>query len=286
MKYGPLVAAVDQGTSSSRVLIFAGSTGELLTYHQTEIKQIYPKDGWVEEDPYEILNSVKLCLNKAVDNLKELGIDPTDIKAVGITNQRETTVVWDKLSGKPLYNAIVWLDTRTSETVRKLVENAPRQDADCLRPRCGLPISTYFSAVKMRWLLDNCKEVKEAVHEGRCLFGNVDALATVEFNGRCNWGETLHRRHECKSHYAHEYSFTQVGPTTMQFLRHSYGYSARDSQFLGNLWTSSRNFAQRSSNFRDSRRPTGRSCQTDVLQGRTSQKHIRYRVLLAVQHWS
>lgn len=182
-RYGPLVGAVDQGTSSTRFLVFASKTAELLTYYQTETRQIYPKEGWVEQSPIEILNSVKLCIEKAVQNLRDLDIDPADIKAIGVTNQRETTILWDRLTGKPLFNAIIWLDSRTTLTVEHLIARAPGQDKEFFKPKCGLPISTYFSAVKIRWLLDNVPEVAIAVEEGRCMFGTVDSWLLWNLTG-------------------------------------------------------------------------------------------------------
>ena len=105
-KHGPLIGAIDQGTSSSRFLVFSAQRAELITYHQVDVTQITPSEGWVEMDPIELLDTVIECVSKTVENLKSLDIDPADIKAVGICNQRETTIVWDKLTGKPLYNAI------------------------------------------------------------------------------------------------------------------------------------------------------------------------------------
>ncbi|XP_062576668.1 glycerol kinase-like isoform X1 [Saccostrea cucullata] len=183
-----LVGAIDQGTSSSRFLIFCSKTGELITYHQTEIKQLLPKEGWVEEDPQEILQSVHLCMEKAVENLQALNLSVSDIKCIGITNQRETTVVWDKKTGKPLYNAIVWLDTRTSSTVDKLIAKTPQKDKDHLRAYCGLPITTYFSAVKLRWLMDNVEAVRKAIAEDRCLFGTVDSWLLWNMTGGSKGG--------------------------------------------------------------------------------------------------
>ncbi|XP_070201897.1 glycerol kinase 3-like isoform X2 [Littorina saxatilis] len=186
-----LVGAVDQGTSSTRFLIFNSRTAELITYHQTEINQLCPHEGWVEEDPYEILESVKTCIESAVNNLKGLGNGISDIKCIGITNQRETTVVWDKVTGKPLYNAIVWLDLRTASTVKNLIDKTPQKSKDYLRPYCGLPITTYFSAVKLRWLLDNSESVRKAVEEGRCLFGTVDSWIMWNLTGGVNGGQHL-----------------------------------------------------------------------------------------------
>ncbi|XP_067931200.1 glycerol kinase-like isoform X2 [Watersipora subatra] len=178
-----LIGSVDQGTSSSRFLVFDSKTAEVVTYHQVEIKQFYPEQGWCDEDPLEILDSVKLCIEKAVDNLTELNINPKSIKAIGVTNQRETTVVWDKVTGKPLYNAIVWLDGRTTKTVSTLVQKTPTQTSTYWQSRCGLPITTYFSGSKLRWLLDNVPEVETAARQGRCMFGTVDSWLIWNLTG-------------------------------------------------------------------------------------------------------
>ncbi|XP_062939295.1 glycerol kinase isoform X2 [Cynocephalus volans] len=122
---GPLVGAVDQGTSSTRFLVFNSKTAELLSHHQVEIKQEFPKEGWVEQDPKEILQSVYECIEKTCEKLGQLNIDISNIKAIGVSNQRETTVVWDKLTGEPLYNAVVWLDLRTQSTVEILSKRIP-----------------------------------------------------------------------------------------------------------------------------------------------------------------
>ncbi|XP_063868538.1 glycerol kinase-like isoform X5 [Scylla paramamosain] len=187
-RLGPLVGAVDQGTSSTRFLVFSATTGEVLTYHQVEVAQHYPKEGWVEQDCNELLKSVHTCILKAVENLKSLEIDPGDIKAVGITNQRETTVVWDRTTGLPLCNAIVWLDARTASTAEAILKETPGQNKDYLKDLCGLPISTYFSAVKLRWLLDNLPEVQEAAAQGNLLFGTVDSWLLWNLTGGLDGG--------------------------------------------------------------------------------------------------
>uniref|UniRef100_A0A3B4WUC3 glycerol kinase n=1 Tax=Seriola lalandi dorsalis TaxID=1841481 RepID=A0A3B4WUC3_SERLL len=161
----PLVAAIDQGTSSTRFLVFNAKTAKLISHHQVEINQSFPKEGWVEEDPKEIMQSVYECMERTCEKLCQLNIDVSNIKAVGVTNQRETTLVWDKETGEPLYNAIVWLDLRTQSTVERLIN----------KHKTGLPISTYFSAVKLRWLLDNVDEVRQAVLSERAMFGTVDS---------------------------------------------------------------------------------------------------------------
>ncbi|XP_058966856.2 glycerol kinase 3-like isoform X2 [Pocillopora verrucosa] len=181
--FGPLVGAIDQGTSSSRFLLFASKTAELLAFHQIEVESVYPKEGWVEQDPKEILSSVYHCMEQTLHSCKDLKINPADIKAVGITNQRETTVVWDKVTGEPLHNAIIWLDTRTKSTVDQFEANTPEKTREHVRALCGLPINTYFSAVKLKWLIDNVEAVKKAVEEDRCLFGTVDSWLIWNMTG-------------------------------------------------------------------------------------------------------
>ncbi|CAL7946797.1 unnamed protein product [Xylocopa violacea] len=187
-RYGPLVGAIDEGTSSARFLVFAADTAEVLTYHQISISQSCPKEGWVEQNPMEILEAVRECLHQTVFNLRQLTIDPSDIVAVGITNQRETTVVWDSTTGEPLYNAIVWMDMRTTliaDTVLKKIRN---QNKNYLKPLCGLPISPYFSALKLMWLLENVPRVREAIDNKRCMFGTIDSWLIWNLTGGKNVG--------------------------------------------------------------------------------------------------
>ncbi|KAH0624753.1 hypothetical protein JD844_032522 [Phrynosoma platyrhinos] len=180
---GPLVGAIDQGTSSTRFLVFNANTSELLSHHQVEIQQKFPKEGWVEQDPKEILQSVYECVERTCEKLNQLNVDIANIKAVGVSNQRETTVVWDKLTGEPLHNAIVWLDLRTQPTVGRLLKRIPGQNKSFLKSRTGLPLSTYFSAVKLRWLLDNVPKVQQAVLDRRALFGTIDSWLIWSLTG-------------------------------------------------------------------------------------------------------
>jgi glycerol kinase len=173
------VGAIDQGTTSSRFLIFNVS-GEVVASHQLEFKQIYPQPGWHEHDPEELVTSVTTCIDGAVKAFETQGHSRDQIKAVGITNQRETTVVWDKTTGKALYNAIVWTDTRAQELVRRLKN---RLGSSELTKRCGLPLSTYPSCSKLLWLLENVKEVKAAYEKGNLAFGTVDTWLTYKLNG-------------------------------------------------------------------------------------------------------
>ncbi|NXU66207.1 GLPK kinase, partial [Horornis vulcanius] len=185
---GPLVGAIDQGTSSTRFLVFNAETAELLSHHQVEIKQEFPREGWVEQDPMEILNSVYECVERTCEKMNELNIDITNIRAIGVTNQRETTVVWDKTTGEPLYNAIVWLDLRTQSTVERLLKRIPGKNKTFSKFKTGLPLSTYFSAVKLRWLLDNVEEIRKAVEDGRAMFGTIDSWLIWSLTGGKNGG--------------------------------------------------------------------------------------------------
>uniref|UniRef100_A0A8C5KEX2 Probable glycerol kinase n=1 Tax=Jaculus jaculus TaxID=51337 RepID=A0A8C5KEX2_JACJA len=184
---GPLVGAVDQGTSSTRFLVFNSKTAELVCKHQVELKQEFPREGWVEQDPKEILRSVHECIEKGCAELRQLGTDVSGIKAIGVTNQRETTVVWDKVTGEPLHNAVLWLDLRTQSTVEQLQRSDPA-GSKSVRQRTGLPLSTYFSAVKLSWLLRNVDAVRSAARHGRALFGTVDSWLIWSLTGGAQGG--------------------------------------------------------------------------------------------------
>ncbi|CAG9764083.1 unnamed protein product [Ceutorhynchus assimilis] len=187
---GPLIGAIDEGTSSARFILFKGGTTDVVASHQVSLSQICPQEGWVEQDPEEILRAVNVCIEATIDKLIALGGTVNDIAAVGVTNQRESTVVWEKSTGKPLYNSIVWLDVRTSSTVDQLLEKIPNKskNKNYLKPLCGLPISPYFSAVKLRWLLDNVPKVKKAVAANDCLFGTIDSWLIWNLTGGVNGG--------------------------------------------------------------------------------------------------
>ncbi|KND88425.1 Glycerol kinase [Tolypocladium ophioglossoides CBS 100239] len=173
------VGAIDQGTTSTRFLIFNRS-GEVVALHQLEFKQIYPNPGWHEHDPEELISSVEQCIDGAVKKFETQGHSRGQIAAVGITNQRETTVVWDKTTGKALHNAIVWTDTRARDLVRRLKS---RIGSGELTQRCGLPLSTYPSVSKLLWLLENVPEVKDAYERGNLAFGTVDTWLAYKLNG-------------------------------------------------------------------------------------------------------
>lgn len=173
------IGAIDQGTTSSRFLIF-NKEGEPVASHQAEFRQIYPNSGWHEHDPLELISSVTDCIEEAVKAFKARGYSEKQIKAVGITNQRETTVVWDAKTGEPLYNAIVWTDTRSAAIVRDL---KARAGSDQLMGKCGLPLSTYPSCSKLLWMLEHIPKVRGAYHDGNLAFGTVDAWLVYKLNG-------------------------------------------------------------------------------------------------------
>lgn len=135
---------------------------------------------WHEHEPYELLETVETCIEKAVEQFLEKGLDTSKIRAIGITNQRETTVLWDRVTGEPLYNAVVWPDTRTKSVVKEL---KLRDGSDKLLNQCGLPLSTYPSAVKLTWLLRNVEPVEKAYEEGRLAFGTMDTWLIYKLNG-------------------------------------------------------------------------------------------------------
>jgi len=175
------VAAIDQGTTSTRCMIF-NHDGGVVCYDQKEHEQIFPQPGWVEHDPEEIWQRTQEVVRGA---LQKGNIQLSDIVAVGITNQRETALVWDKTTGKPLYNAIVWQDTRTDQLVNQFAREGGQ---DRFRDKVGLPLATYFSGPKVRWILDNVPGAREAAERGDAVFGNVDTFLVWHLTGGTNGG--------------------------------------------------------------------------------------------------
>ena len=170
------IMALDRGTTSSRCIIF-DKDGNIIKVAQKEFEQIYPKPGWVEHDAMEIWGSQSGVMREAVDTA---GINPEEIAAIGITNQRETTVVWDKKTGKPIYNAIVWQCRRTSEICDELKEKGL---TECIREKTGLIIDAYFSATKVKWILDNVEGARERAKKGELLFGTIDTWLIWKLTG-------------------------------------------------------------------------------------------------------
>lgn len=175
------VGAVDQGTTSSRFMIFDHSGNEV-GRHQLEHEQILPQAGWVEHDPIEIIERTNTCLQQA---LTKTGLSASDLVALGITNQRETTVVWNRRTGRPYYNAIVWQDTRTDRIATALDRDGR---GDVIRRKAGLPPATYFSGGKIQWILENVDGVREAAENGDAVFGNTDTWVIWNLTGGTHGG--------------------------------------------------------------------------------------------------
>ncbi|AHH96167.1 glycerol kinase GlpK [Kutzneria viridogrisea] len=170
------IAAIDQGTTSSRCIVF-DQGGSIVSVAQKEHRQIFPRPGWVEHDAEEIWANVLDVVHGA---LSKLSITVHELAAIGITNQRETTVLWDAETGKPVHNAIVWQDTRTDALVREL---GGEQGQDRFREQCGLPLATYFAGPKARWLLDTVPGVRERAERGEVLFGTMDTWLIWKLTG-------------------------------------------------------------------------------------------------------
>lgn len=171
------VGAIDQGTTSTRFIIF-DHNGNVVAVDQKEHKQIYPKPGWVEHDALEIWQRTQEVMAGA---LAKSGLSSADIAAIGVTNQRETTLVWDKNTGEPVYNAIVWQDTRTDAIISKFAKQGGQ---DRFRKKTGLPLATYFSGPKIKWILENVKGAKERAKKGDLLFGNMDTWIIWKLTGK------------------------------------------------------------------------------------------------------
>lgn len=175
------VLAIDQGTTSSRAIIFDKS-GSIISSGQLEHEQIFPKAGWVEHDPKEIWNNTREVIGQA---LSKANLTRHDIAAIGITNQRETAVVWDKTTGEPVYNAIVWQDTRTQPIVDRLAKDG---GVERFKQDVGLPLATYFSGTKIVWILENVEGAREKAEAGDLIFGTTDTWVLWNLTGGVNGG--------------------------------------------------------------------------------------------------
>jgi glycerol kinase len=175
------VGALDQGTTSTRFMIF-DHAGQVVAIDQKEHEQIFPKPGWVEHDPAEIWTRCGEVIRGA---LAKAGLTAKDLAAVGITNQRETTVVWDRGTGKPIHNAIVWQDTRTDTIINEFAKDGGQ---DRLRAKVGLPLATYFSGPKVKWILDNVAGARAKADAGDLLFGNIDSWCIWNLTGGVKGG--------------------------------------------------------------------------------------------------
>lgn len=175
------MAAIDQGTTSTRFIVFDHS-GRVVCFDQQEHEQIYPRPGWVEHNPDEIWERTRAVIR---DGLRKGNLAPGDIAAIGITNQRETTVIWDRKTGKPYYNAIVWQDTRTDQICNRLAQEGGQ---DRFRLQTGLPLATYFSGPKIMWILENVTGVRAAAECGDAIFGTIDTFLIWQLTGGTQGG--------------------------------------------------------------------------------------------------
>ncbi|MGM0641319.1 MAG: glycerol kinase GlpK [Thermotogota bacterium] len=177
------IGSIDQGTTSSRFIIF-DNNANIISKDQLEHEQIYPKSGWVEHDPIEIWEKTQKVI---IGGISKSGIFPNDLETVGITNQRETTIVWNKHTGKPYYNAIVWQDVRTKEICKKISE----KHGDIINKKTGLKVNTYFSASKIKWILDNVKGVRKDAEKGDAIFGTIDTWILWNLTGGVRAGKHI-----------------------------------------------------------------------------------------------
>ena len=177
----PYIGALDQGTTSTRFIVF-DRAGKIISLAQKEHAQIYPRPGWVEHDPEEIWRRTQQVISEA---MQPRALRPQDLAAIGITNQRETTLLWDRKTGKPVANAIVWQDTRVESDVN---EFARAGGQDRFRAATGLPLATYFSSLKIRWLLENIPGLRKRAEAGEILFGNIDTFLVWKLTGGSDGG--------------------------------------------------------------------------------------------------
>jgi glycerol kinase len=175
------VLSIDQGTTSTRFIVFDKS-GKIIACAQKEHQQIYPRPGWVEHDAEEIWKRTEQVIAEA---MQQRGLTSRDLAAIGITNQRETTVVWERKTGKPVHHAIVWQDTRVSDCVSEFAKHGGQ---DRFRRATGLPLATYFSALKLRWILDNVPHARKRANSGELLFGTVDSFLLWRLTGGVHGG--------------------------------------------------------------------------------------------------
>jgi glycerol kinase len=178
------VGAVDQGTTSTRFMIFDHGGNEIAK-HQLEHEQILPQAGWVEHNPVEVWERTSAVIMTALGQAK---LSASDLAAVGVTNQRETTVIWDKNTGRPYYNAIVWQDTRTDRIASALEREGK---GDVIRQKAGLPPATYFSGGKIQWILENVDGVRDAAERGDAIFGNMDTWVLWNLTGGTRGGKHI-----------------------------------------------------------------------------------------------
>ena len=271
------IGAIDQGTTSTRFMVF-DKAARVVAVAQKEHEQIFPRPGWVEHDALEILRRTEEVIAEA---LEQRGLRASDLAAIGITNQRETTVVWERRTGRPIANAIVWQDTRVAEDVGRYASNG---GPDRFRPQSGLPLSTYFSSLKLRWLLKNIPDASAKAAGGDLLFGNIDTFLVWNLTGGPNGGvhvtdvtnasrtqllnlETLDWDEKLLAAF-------EIPRAMLPQVRSSsevYGAAKPPCDW----WRRGRGHSGRS---------TGGACRTGLLPARRSEEHLWHGVLSADEH--
>ncbi len=222
------VGAIDQGTTSTRFIVF-DKRGAIKAVAQREHEQIFPRPGWVEHDAIEIWRNTRLVIR---DALKEAGLAAKDLAAIGITNQRETTLVWDRATGKPLHNALVWQDTRVDALAARFAKDGGR---DRFRAKTGLPLASYFAGLKLRWLLDNVKGLRKRAPPARCCSARWTRWIAWNLTGGVRRRAARHRRHQRQPHPAHEPEDARLGRRPAEGLRHPARHAAGDPLLVRGL---------------------------------------------------
>ncbi len=271
----PFILALDQGTTSSRAIVF-DHDGAIKAVAQKEFTQIFPATGWVEHDPQEIWASQ---IGVAVEALGRAHVRPKDIAAIGITNQRETTIVWDRETGEPVHNAIVWQDRRTADYCERLKAEGA---GETIQAKTGLLIDAYFSASKIRWILDNVPGARARADAGKLAFGTVDSWLV--------WKLTGHARHLTDVSNASRTMLFNIH--TLQWddeLLRLFGVPASmlpevrsSSEVYGNVSQLARHRERADRGHR--RRSAGGALRPDVPPARHVEEHLRHRLLPAAEH--
>ena len=270
-------AALDQGTTSSRAMIF-NHEGRVVSVAQKEHEQIFPKPGWVEHDAKEIWARSQEVLDEA---LKAADASADDIAGLGITNQRETALVWDRNTGEPVHNALVWQDTRTDALVDELSADGGQ---DRFRAKSGLPLATYFSGPKVRWILDNVDGAREKAEAGDLIFGNMDTWLLWNLTGGVDGGLHYTDVTNASRTMLMDLSTLAWDEETAGIIGVPHVDAAGDPRVERGLRRGQdRRFHRRAARRRP-RRPAGGDVRPDLLRRRTGQEHLRHRQLHVDQH--
>ena len=269
------ILALDQGTTSSRAILF-DEAGSIAAVAQHEFEQFYPQPGWVEHDPTEILTSQLTC---AVEALGKAGARPRDVAAIGITNQRETVIVWERETGKPIHPAIVWQDRRTAAQCEALEKSGVGEEVSS---KTGLVLDPYFSATKVRWILDNVPGARSRAERGELAFGTVDSWLDLAPDQR---EAARDGRDECFAHAALQHREGRVGCGVAAHLRHSGEHAAEG----GVVERSHRrrhhdSGAGRRDDCGHCGRPAGGAVRAALLECGRGEEHLRHRLFSAAEY--